>query len=143
MRVPILTCITGSFLQRENYVETKFNQIKLQVRGSGWRFDKWVVFVLKYKTQGFSALIVQTLNIASEGQPRLSLSQLKFLTKYVTIFWHNFDADVLDLLKIEQIIWAPRTNLIVKLSTDRQTIKTEVALSAKHKTKARLTSLLI
>ena len=47
--------------------------------------------VLKYKTQGFSALIVQTLNIASEGQPRLSLSQLKFLTKYVTIFWHNFE----------------------------------------------------
>ena len=45
----------------------------------------------KIQNTGFLALIVQTLNIASEGQPRLSLSQLKFLTKYVTIFWHNFE----------------------------------------------------
>jgi len=45
----------------------------------------------KIQNTGFLALIVQTLNIASEGQPRLSLSQLKFLTTYVTIFWYNFE----------------------------------------------------
>ena len=73
---PYLRVLQGFFLQRENYDETKCNQIKCAAQDEDSTND--YESCSKIQNTGFLALIVQTLNIASEGQPRLSLSQLKF-----------------------------------------------------------------